>query len=44
MQECLSELKSMNESHFMTKRNKQLIKDKKALEEELAELKKTRNT
>ena len=33
---AILELKSMHESHFMTKKNKELIKEKKALEEELA--------
>ena len=31
----MQEIKSMHESHFMTKKNKELIKDKKRLEEEL---------
>ena len=32
---ALNEIKSMHESHFMTKKNKELIREKKALEEEL---------
>ena len=35
---AILELKSMHESHFMTKKNKELIKQKKALEEELAQV------
>lgn len=31
----MTEIKSMHESHFMTRKNKELIKEKKALEEEL---------
>ena len=34
--EAMNEIKSMHESHFMTKKNKQLIQEKKALEEELS--------
>ena len=34
--EAMDEIKSMHESHFMTKKNKQLIQEKKALEEELS--------
>lgn len=33
--EALNELKSMHESHFMTKKNKELMREKKALVEEL---------
>lgn len=33
--EAMNEIKSMHESHFMTKKNKELIRDKKALEDEL---------
>ena len=38
---AIKEMKSMHESHFMTKKNKELIRDKKALEEELQLLKST---
>ena len=31
----MQEIKSMHESHFMTKKNKELIKEKKRLEGEL---------
>ena len=30
---AMDELKSMNESHFVVKKNKELIKEKRALEE-----------
>mmetsp|Transcript_8585 Transcript_8585/g.11860 ORF Transcript_8585/g.11860 Transcript_8585/m.11860 type:complete len:88 (-) Transcript_8585:1924-2187(-) len=33
--EAMNEIKGMHESHFMTKKNKELIREKKALEEEL---------
>lgn len=33
--EAINEMKSMHESHFMTKKSKELIREKKALEEEL---------
>lgn len=29
--EAMNEMKSMHESHFMTKKNKELIREKKAL-------------
>ena len=32
----MEEMKSMHESHFMTKRTKELMREKKALEEELS--------
>ena len=32
---AMAEIRSMNESHFMTKKNKELIKEKKRLEQEL---------
>ena len=31
----MNEIKEMHESHFMTKKNKELIREKKALEDEL---------
>ena len=34
----MDEIKIMHETHFMTKRNKILIQEKKALENELGEL------
>ena len=33
---AMNEIKSMHESHFMTKKNKELIREKKQLEEELS--------
>ena len=33
---AMAEIRSMHESHFMTKKNKELMKEKKRLEEELA--------
>ena len=33
--EAMNEIKEMHESHFMTKKNKELIREKKALEDEL---------
>ena len=33
---AMNEIKSMHESHFMTRKNKELIKEKKMLEEELS--------
>ena len=33
--EALNEIKNMHESHFMTKKNKELMREKKALIEEL---------
>ena len=33
---AMTEIKSMHESHFMTKKNKELIREKKRLEEELS--------
>lgn len=32
---AINEMKSLHESHFMTKKNKELIREKKALQEEL---------
>jgi len=32
----MDEVKSMHESHFMTKKNKELMREKKALVEELS--------
>ena len=32
----MTEIKSMHDSHFMTKKNKELIREKKRLEEELS--------
>jgi len=34
--EAIAEIRSMHESHFMTRKNKELIKEKKALEEALS--------
>lgn len=31
----MNEIKSMHESHYMTKKNKELIREKKVLEDEL---------
>ena len=33
---AMTELKSMNESHFVVKKNKELMREKKALEEQLS--------
>ena len=33
---AMDELKSMNESHFVVKKNKELIREKKALEDQLS--------
>ena len=33
---AMTEIKSMHDSHFMTKKNKELIREKKRLEEELS--------
>ena len=32
----MAEIKSMHDSHFMTKKNKELIREMKALQEELS--------
>ena len=34
--DAINEIKQMHESHFMTKKNKELIREKKALEQQLA--------
>ena len=36
MLKAMDEIRSMHESHFMTKKNKELMKEKKALMEELS--------
>lgn len=33
---AMTEIKSMHDSHFMTKKNKELMREKKRLEEELS--------
>lgn len=36
LSKAMDEMRSMHESHFMTKKNKELMKEKKRLEAELA--------
>jgi len=36
LRKAMDEVKSMHESHFMTKKNKELMREKKALVEELS--------
>lgn len=35
LMQAMDEIKSMHDSHFMTKKNKELLREKKALEDQL---------
>ena len=39
LRNAIEEMRQMQDSHFMTKRNKELIREKKRLEEELSQQK-----